>query len=105
MTTSARDALVIALLLLQQATTPLATWAILRLDERFTRGDDVKRDRGWPPASRMAAIVVFSPFCLLVHFLRTRRSAGGLLLGLAGIIVATLPAILVSWLTDVALVP
>ena len=54
----------------------VVTW-----DERRLSG--FKRERPWPAASRNAAIYAFSPFCVYVHFLRTRRGARGSDIGLA----------------------
>jgi hypothetical protein len=62
--------------------------AILRWDERRLTGD--QRSRGWPPSSRDAAI--FGSFLfglpyalagLVIHFVRTRWSWRGAVLGLA----------------------
>jgi hypothetical protein len=39
--------------------------------------------RAWPVSSLWAAVAWFAPLCLLIHFVRTRRSIVGLLLGLA----------------------
>lgn len=61
--------------------------AIVRVDERRLRGPQL--ERAWPPQSRDA--VVFGAFlfgilyggpALLVHFVRTRWSPGGVGLGL-----------------------
>ena len=49
-------------------------------DERRLAGPAL--ERAWPASSRDAAIYAFSPFSVLVHFLRTRRSARGAALGL-----------------------
>ena len=38
--------------------------------------------RAWPDASFLAAVFVFGPLSLPVHFTKTRRSLLGLLLGL-----------------------
>jgi hypothetical protein len=53
---------------------------ILRWDEG--RMDALASARAWPPASRWAAIVAFGPLCIPVHFVKTRRSLVGGLLGL-----------------------
>ena len=37
--------------------------------------------RAWPDASLWSAVVVFGPLCLPVHFIKTRRSWSGVLLG------------------------
>lgn len=42
--------------------------------------------RAWPVASLWAAVVLFSPLCLLIHFVRTRRTPLGFLLGVAWLI-------------------
>jgi hypothetical protein len=34
--------------------------------------------RAWPDASLWAAVVTFGPFCLPIHFIRTRRSLAGI---------------------------
>jgi hypothetical protein len=38
-----------------------------------------QRARAWPTASRRIAVVYFSPLCVPLHFLRTRRSLRGAL--------------------------
>ena len=55
-------------------------------DERRLAG--ARLARAWTPVSRDAAIfglwlMGVHPLCILIHFLRTRRSFGGLLIGLA----------------------
>jgi hypothetical protein len=59
----------------------LAAALVIVLDERRLKGEAL--ERCWPPASRDAAIFGLHPFCVLVHFARTRRSVWGSLLGLA----------------------
>jgi hypothetical protein len=64
-------------------------WKIVRRDLARLTGEALAR--AWPDASVWAAVVVFGPLCLPVHFIRTRRSWLGLALGLgwlAGAIVA-----------------
>lgn len=53
---------------------------IIRYDER--RLTPAQQARGWGTATHWGAVVVFSYFCLPVHFAKTRRSAWGLQLGL-----------------------
>ena len=58
---------------------------IVRWDLRRLRGENLARS--WPDASLWSAVVVFGFLCVPVHFIRTRRSWGGLglaALGLAG---------------------
>lgn len=44
--------------------------------------EERRRDRSWNEASLLSAVVVFGPLALLAHFVRSRRSTGGALLGL-----------------------
>ena len=62
-----------------------AVAAIIVIDERRLTGDAVAR--AWSPVSRDAAIFTLwnlgvHPLCVLVHFVRTRRTVLGALLGL-----------------------
>ena len=52
-----------------------AVFALLAWDEQ--RMTELQRERAWPVASRRAAVVLFSPLCVPLHFLRTRRSLRG----------------------------
>jgi hypothetical protein len=57
---------------------------ILRWDEkRLARTKPEWLERAWPPASRLSAIVVFQEIGVFWHFVRTRWSARGVLVGLA----------------------
>jgi hypothetical protein len=58
----------------------LTAW-IVRRDER--RLPPPLLDRAWNTASFWSAVVAFGPLCIPVHFVRTRRSVLGLLLGIA----------------------
>lgn len=68
---------------------------IVRLDER--RLDLRGQGRCWPRTSLWSAVVVFGLLCLPVHFVRTRRSLGGLALGLAWALVVAVTVGLVAW--------
>jgi hypothetical protein len=61
--------------------------------------------RSWNEASFWSAVVAFYPWSILVHFVRTRRSLWGLLLGLFWVAVVLGTLFLVSagveWLGDV----
>jgi hypothetical protein len=46
--------------------------AIVLRDERRLTPEQLAR--AWPPTSRNVALYAFSPFCVAVHFVRTRRS-------------------------------
>jgi hypothetical protein len=52
-----------------------AVFALFAWDER--RMTDDQRARAWPVASRRIAVVYFSPLCVPLHFLRTRRNLRG----------------------------
>ncbi len=68
-------------LLIPNVVTWCAVFGLFAWDER--RMTDEQRARAWPVASRRIAVVFFSPLSLPLHFLRTRRSARGLLLAIA----------------------
>lgn len=68
---------------------------IVWLDEQ--RLDLQGQGRCWPTTSRWSAVVVFGLLCLPVHFVRTRRSLGGLVLGLAWALVVALTVGLLAW--------
>jgi hypothetical protein len=53
---------------------------VVRWDER--RLPALALSRAWNPASFWIAVVAFGPLCLPVHFVRTRRSIWGFLLGI-----------------------
>ncbi|MEO7109489.1 MAG: hypothetical protein ABI183_03535 [Polyangiaceae bacterium] len=59
------------------------TFLIVWLDER--RLSVAMLERAWLPATRGAVVLWFSPFCLLVHFIRTRRNGIGVVLGIAAV--------------------
>jgi hypothetical protein len=61
-------------------------WWVVRYDERRLAPQMLART--WNEASFRCAVVVFGPLALLVHFVRSRRSFAGLLLG-AGLMAAT----------------
>jgi hypothetical protein len=53
----------------------VAVFVLFAWDER--RMSDAQRARAWPVASRRIAVVLFSPLCVPLHFLRTRRNLRG----------------------------
>ena len=83
-------------------TTLPAVAAIILRDERRLQG--AMLDRAWPPASRDAAIfgawnLGVHPACVLLHFVRTRRSLRGFgqgLLWLAAVVLVGASAQLVA---------
>lgn len=68
---------------------------LLRRDER--RLPEGMLARAWPQASFWSAVVAFGPLCLPVHFVRTRRSVMGFLLGLLALAVALGVQLLAGW--------
>jgi len=68
-------------LVLQMAMGVVLTASVLRWDMR--RLPPERLARAWNVASFWSAVVGFGPLCLVVHFIRTRRSLAGALLGLA----------------------
>ena len=54
--------------------------------------------RAWPDASLWSAVVVFGPFCVPIHFIRTRRSWMGVLWALLWFAGAMLAVSLPVWL-------
>jgi hypothetical protein len=76
---------------------------IVRRDLRRLTGEPLAR--AWPDASLWAAVVVFGPLCLPIHFIRTRRNWLGLALGIVwlvgAILLISLPVELLGWLFGV----
>ena len=74
----------------------LLPWWVVRRDQR--RLSAAQLAQTWNDASFWAAIVAFGPLCIPVHFIKARRSLGGVLLGAIWMI-AVLAAISVAdWL-------
>jgi hypothetical protein len=67
---------------------------------------DVKRleprllARAWPTTSIWSAVALLGPFCIPLHFLRTRRSFRGLLLGVAWLAAAALALEALGWVLE-----
>lgn len=76
---------------------------IVRRDLRRLTGEPLAR--AWPDASLWAAVVVFGPLCLPIHFIKTRRNGRGLVLSVlwlvAAIALISLPVELLGWLFGV----
>ncbi|WP_394828880.1 hypothetical protein [Pendulispora albinea] len=60
--------------------TSAMVFIIVWWDER--RLSPERLERAWPASTRLASAVAFGPFCLPVHFWRTRRSVVGILTGI-----------------------
>lgn len=66
---------------LQLALGMLLPFWVVRLDQRRLPPEQL--DRTWNEPSFWAAIVTFGPLCIPVHFVKSRRSLLGFLLGMA----------------------
>jgi len=89
----------VLVLLVQFFASIFVTAWIVRFDIR--RLPPALRERAWPDSSLWAAVVWFSPLCLLVHFLRTRRSLTGLALGVAWLFGAMLAVTGLAYLAEI----
>lgn len=76
----------------------LVPWWIVRRDLRRLRG--VELDRSWNDASFWSAIVVFNQLAIPVHFIKTRRSLRGVLIGIGWMAVAIGVNVAVAWLFE-----
>jgi hypothetical protein len=78
-------------------------WIVRRDLTRLT-GEPLSR--AWPDASLWAAVVMFGPLCLPIHFIRTRRNWLGVALGVGwlacGVLLISLPVQLLGWLFGVS---
>jgi hypothetical protein len=77
------------------ALTTGATFSILRWDESRLRG--ARLARAWPPSSKLSAAVLFGPWCLPVHFYRTRFGLRGTVLALAWLGTALSVVAVLAW--------
>ena len=82
------------------ALTTGATFSLLRWDE--SRLGRARLARAWPPSSKLSAAVLFGPWCLPVHFYRTRFALRGWTLAAAwlatvAVLVAALAALDARW--------
>jgi hypothetical protein len=78
----------VAEILVPWAIVTLALFAFLDWDE--SRMTPERLERAWPPATRTLAVVYFGTLGVpvLLHFWRTRRSILGVLVGIAGSVLA-----------------
>jgi len=59
--------------------------------------------RAWPTTSIWSAVALLGPFCIPLHFVRTRRSLAGLGLGVAWLAGAILALEAFGWVLEAAL--
>lgn len=71
----------------------LTAW-VVRRDMR--RAPPERLVRAWNDASFWSAVVVFGPLCIPVHFVRTRRTLLGFLIGAAWMIAVMVILALIS---------
>ena len=84
----------IAAILVSGAVSWTVSAVIIKRDEK--RLDDEMLARAYPPATLAASVFLFQQIAVLVHFVRTRRSFRGFLLGLGWAIVAMIPSFVVD---------
>ncbi len=90
---------VVELIVQLSATILVSAW-VVRRDLKRLRPELLSR--AWPESSFWSAVVCFSPICVPVHFVRTRRSALGVALGV-GWFTATVATVNgLSWVVDAA---
>ena len=82
------------------ATITVSAW-IVRRDVRHLDAELLAR--AWPEPSLWSAVVCFSPLCIPIHFIRTRRSFLGVTLGVAWFAGAVVAVDGGAWLLDTAL--
>ena len=93
-----RDVLVLCVQFV--ATIFVSAWVVRR---------DVRRlapellSRAWPEPSLWSAVVCFSPICVPIHFVRTRRSLLGIGLGVAWFSATVVAVNGLAWLAEKAL--
>lgn len=78
------------------------TFPALIVSGDLRRLQGARLERAWPDATVLSAALAFGPLCLVVHFVRTRRSWGGLLLGLAWTVACAGALLLLALLSDSA---
>jgi len=84
----------VAALLVSAAVSWTTSWYVIKRDER--RLDEAMLARAYAPATLACSVFAFQQIAVLVHFVRTRRSFKGFLLGLAWFAVALVPGLVVD---------
>ncbi|HEY1956521.1 MAG TPA: hypothetical protein VGH28_12945 [Polyangiaceae bacterium] len=91
----------IAAMLVSAAVSWTASWWVIKRDEK--KLDETMLARAYAPATLACSVFVFQQIAVLVHFIRTRRSFRGFLLGVLWTVVAFVPSIAVELIFDVFL--
>ena len=86
----------VVVLVTQLGLTMWLSWWVIRRD--LGRLGPAELGRTWGEASFWVAVVCFAPLCILVHFIKARRSIRGLLLGVGWM----LGVVLAVWAAAVA---
>jgi len=82
------------------ATIAVSAW-VVRRDVKHLGPEELSR--AWPDPSLWSAVVCFSPICVPIHFVRTRRSLVGVALGIAWFVATLVTVNGLAWLVDAAL--
>lgn len=90
----------VAVLIVQFAATIAVSAWVVRHD--VSRLEPRLLARAWPEPSLWSAVVCFSPLCVPIHFLRTRRSFAGAALALGWFFGTVLVVNGLAWLVDTA---
>ncbi|MCA9596851.1 MAG: hypothetical protein KC776_26225 [Myxococcales bacterium] len=69
----------VLLFAIQLALSIAVPWGIVRFDLSRLSGE--RLDRSWNRVTFLMSVVVFGPLCIPFHFIKTRRSLWGVLLG------------------------
>jgi hypothetical protein len=91
---------VLGLLVQFVATITVSAWIVRRDVKRL---DPRLLARAWPEPSLWSAVVCFSPLCIPIHFVRTRRSLRGVALGVGWFLAAVVVVDGLAWLLDAVL--
>jgi len=90
----------VASLIVQFAATIFVSAWVVRRDLKHLAPDLLSR--AWPESSFWSAVVCFSPICVPVHFVRTRRSALGVALGIVWFFATVVTVNGLAWVVDAA---
>lgn len=92
--TLAESVLEVTALVVSAAASWSASYWVIKRDER--RLSEAMLERAYAPATLACSVFLFQQIAVLVHFVRTRRSFRGFLLGLAWTALAFVPALVVD---------
>ncbi len=84
----------IAAILVSGAVSWTVSALVIKRDEK--KLDETMLARAYPPATLAASVFLFQQVAVLVHFVRTRRSFKGFLLGIGWAVAAMIPSFVVD---------